>query len=497
MVEKPSGGTIRYTWDCGDNIWKAEKTTETRTRCLYTDSDMGSATQRTFDVSVEAFETKTGTVVTLGKATKNIRVGTTATGATEQKRVTISPQPSAAKTGEEVTLTAAVEGVDEATKPKLTYEWTCQEGTVIGFGKEIKCVFTKEGSKKVEVKVKYESSEIGSNYINIPITIAPIPTLTVTLDEGKTTVRAVSTDKIRARVTPNKLPSTLTTYRYEWFCKEDASRTTISSTTPDATTSSSQNYYDCTYIDTDAGTKKIHVRIKEQPAIIGISDAVTVTKNKKPTIDSVTVTPSSNVYKDTSLKCTASGVSDPDGSSDLGSGHLSYKWLSPCESTTALATTETLTPSALNPGAVLCCEVTATDIYGAVTPKKSGPITIDNKPADISYTPLSVKEDTRFPITVTVKDIDNQIQKIIIQANLCKNTWTGFGWSSDDEIVNKNIECPSNDPYGYCTCKNSYECTATIPDKENDYHCSRTALVIAHFKDGSTQDKNFNLVVTP
>lgn len=128
--------------------------------------------------------------------------------------------------------------------------------------------------------------------------------------------------------------------------------------------------------------------------------------NAAPVIDMVEIAPSTEVYNDSELTCSAT-ASDPDSNEDLVS--LTYRWLN---NGTELGQSEELSldSSIAAPGDAIICQVTVEDSEGLSTMAQAS-VEIGNREFVVhssSLTPSSPTVSDTLELTIDVTDIDDQ-----------------------------------------------------------------------------------------
>lgn len=181
--------------------------------------------------------------------------------------------------------------------------------------------------------------------------------------------------------------------------------------------------------------------------------------NGPPVIDSVVITPSTNVYNDSTLLCSAT-ASDPDSESEVVI--LDYVWKYDGQ-TIGSSAEITLDPQVVSPQDQVICMVTATDIEVA-TASAQAVVSLDNRPisiVDYGLDPLNPTVSDTLQFWADVDDPDQQEPSI------------NYAWSINGQSISNPAETLSNQFVKY----DNIEVVATISDGIDSQQVSATTII--------------------
>ena len=303
--------------------------------------------------------------------------------------VTVSPSSNVTTSS---TLTCAGTGSDiDGDNTSLSYEWT-NGSSVLGSstslvltpsiaqpGDDITCTVAITDSNGASVSVAESVGVINTDPVISSVSITPDPayndsTLTCTVVSSDADSQTLSTSYLWINTTQNVLLGSAQTLTLS---------PAIANPTDDV-------FCQVTVTDSSGGT---------------VSDGLTRgLTNRAPTMNSVVISPASNVTTSSALTCAGQGT-DIDG--DTVS--TSYVWTN---GSNVLGTAATLTPSPslAQPGDSITCTSTITDSNGATDSDATSVTTVNTEPVigTVSVTPSTAYNDSTLTCSVSATDADGQ-----------------------------------------------------------------------------------------
>ena len=424
---------------------------------------MDGLEERVFEVSVEAFETKTGTAVTLGKATKQIRVSSTAPPAGPTPKVTIEEIGSGPyRTGQPVGLRASVENF--GSKQPL-FLWKCgnEPREPTDYKPEVTkpCTYVTEGTYIVKVTAKSIDGGIKdiTDEKHIYIGKNNPPEIPIVLFSSSP-VKYNAIVKATADATDSENDNVL--YKFIW--KKDGNEI------------QTQDYSTQKVSKLNLGSKGVKkgdtvtvtVQVKDDK---GAVQSTTVTKtltlsNDKPNIDSIKLDYTAPVYVGAVLKCIVKATDPEEGTLS----NIEYKWyVNRVVKTTAGSPSITDTYTAEGVGNKIKCKATAIDSQGEKSAESfSDEVMVENrKPVVTVVSPPGSRwfEDREFTLSIKAVDVDSKITSMGVVATF---TSPGYDYYLNGDYVVCS-DSPTEKPFSSgtrnykakceCTDLNQHDCT--------------------------------------
>ena len=339
-------------------------------------------------------------------------------------------------TSTRLTCSAVATDADDET-PTLTYAWSTAGGTALGTGASI-TLDPSDVSPTDRVTCTatatdgYGGTDTGTSSVTLVNTDPVISAVTVTPSTSVTT-----STRLTCAATVTDADGETPTVTYAWTTGGGTSLGSGARLTLDPADVSPTDTVTCTATATDGygGTD-------------AAKGSVTV-DNTDPTIDSVSVRPSTGVTTSTRLTCSAK-ASD----ADLETPTITYAWTSSSGTSLGSGSVLTLDPKTVSPTETVTCTATATDGYRG-TGTDTASVTVDNTDPVLTAVRVSptrsVTTSTRLTCTATATDADDETPTITY-------AWTGGSGASLGTGATLTLDPSDVSP------RETVTCTATATD---------------------------------
>ena len=313
-------------------------------------------------------------------------------------------------------LTCVGTGSDPDNSGALTWSYTWRNqttATILGTGSAF-TLTTSDASPFDVIQCKATAVDADSGTADQVATVSVVNSNPVFSSHTISPNSDISTsDELTCAASATDPDNTTVTTSFTWTNKTTSTNMGTGRTLQLTTTNSSPNdEIECTAVATDAdgGSTSSTVSV-----LVG---------NATPTVDTLSISPSTAVKTNTRLTCTAT-ASDDDG----GTPSIVYAWKN-VTSSTALGTTSTLllTNTTASPDDEIECSVTASDIHGG-SATSSVRVTVENSApviTDVTVTPdTGVTTDSVLSCSATATDIDGGTPSFTYE--WIKNSTTSLG----------------------------------------------------------------------
>ena len=345
-------------------------------------------------------------------------------------------------------LTCVGTGSDPDNSGALTWSYTWRNqttATILGTGSAF-TLTTSDASPFDVIQCKATAVDADSGTADQVATVSVVNSNPVFSSHTISPNSDISTsDELTCAASATDPDNTTVTTSFTWTNKTTSTNMGTGRTLQLTTTNSSPNdEIECTAVATDADSGSTSSTVS---VLVG---------NATPTVDTLSISPSTAVKTNTRLTCTAT-ASDDDG----GTPSIVYAWKN-VTSSTALGTTSTLllTNTTASPDDEIECSVTASDIHGG-SATSSVRVTVENGApviTDVTVTPdTGVTTDSVLSCSATATDIDGGTPSFTYE--WIKNSTTSLGSGAGLTLDPANVSPGDN-----VACK----ATATDADSGTD-----------------------------